>query len=109
MQDAQTIDPHFRRAECVHPRDDANDIVVTVGFKNGAADRIRILQCRLPNDPHRKVPVTVQVRDDFLRLVSDLSKCVLTVEVLATGEEPDLFSFKCAFHSESLAPSLCCP
>ena len=65
-QDTESVDPHLRGAESVHPSDNPNHVVVAVGVKHGASNRIGILKGGLPDDSNRNVAVTVQVRDDFL-------------------------------------------
>ena len=83
-------DPHLRGRERVHPGDQADDVVVRVRVEGGTADGIGVLQNRLPDDLHGNVAGRIEGAGNLLGLVGDLAEGLLAVEVLASGEEPDL-------------------
>ncbi len=83
-------DPHLRGAERVHPRHDAQHAVVRVGVEHRAPDRVGVLEHGLPDHGRRDVRRRVEEARDLLRLLGDLPQRLLSVQVLAAGEEPDL-------------------
>ncbi|MDI2023447.1 hypothetical protein PJL18_03995 [Paenarthrobacter nicotinovorans] len=90
----QALDPHLGRAEGVHPGGHTDHGVIRVCFQCGAADGIAVREDRLPDELHGDIAGSVQDVGNLLRLRGDLLKDVLTVEVLAAGEEPDLVPVK---------------
>ena len=88
-QDAQAGDPHLRRRERVHPRDQPDHVVVRIRLEHHAADGVRIGQDRLPLDGDRYVRGLGQLRGDLLGLRGHLAQRVFAVQRLASGQEPD--------------------
>ena len=95
VQGAEPCDPHLRRAERVHPRHQTDHPVVGVRLQDGPADRIVIDQDRLPDefDPDRRGFGELCLRElggDTARLLRHPAERLLPVQMLASGQEPDL-------------------
>ncbi len=90
LQCVEAADPHLRWAEGVHPGDDAHNLVVGVGFEGEAADRVAVFEHGLPHHGDGHVGRCAQRGRDRLRLLGYLLERLGAVEVLATGEKPDL-------------------
>jgi hypothetical protein len=90
LQGVEALDPHLRRAERVHPRDEADGGIARVGLEGHAADAVAVLEDGLPHDADGDVRRLLELPGDLLRLLGDLLERLLAVEVLAAGEEPDL-------------------
>ena len=86
----EPADPHPRRRECVHPGDDADTRGRGVGVSRRGGDPVGRLHDRPVDDPDGDRRRGVQRLDDPLGVGRDLAKRLLAVEVLTTGEEPDL-------------------
>src|SRR5699024_11581353 len=84
--------------ERVHPGDDAEDAVVGPGLDEGAFDRLRVGQDRLPDDPDGNVLGCVECAGQLLWLLGDLIEGLRAVETLAAGEEPDLLALEWIAH-----------
>ncbi|CAB4743041.1 unannotated protein [freshwater metagenome] len=89
-QRRQPTDPCFRRREGVHPGDDAYARVVGSRIKTRSADRVSTGEDRLPEDVDRSIAGRVEQSDNHLRLCSHLRQDIGAVQLLASGQEPDL-------------------
>ena len=88
-QQVEAGDPHFGRAERVHPGDDTDHSVISVGVKGHPANRLRILQHRLPLNRDRNLGCHAERIGNGPRLLGDLRKGLFAIEPLASGEKPD--------------------
>jgi hypothetical protein len=89
-QRGQPGDPHLGRRERVHPRDHAQAGVVGVGLQAHPADRAGVGEHRLPHHLPPDLARAVELLGDLLGLPGDLAEHILTVEVLAAGQKPQL-------------------
>jgi hypothetical protein len=90
LQRVESADPHLRGAERVHPRDDADNLVLGVCLERQTANRVAVLEHGLPHHGHRHVTRCAKGGRDCLRLLGYLLEGLRTVEVLAAGEKPNL-------------------
>ena len=88
----ETGDPRLGRRERVHPGDHADHRVVPGGVQAGPTDAVRAREHRLPHEPGRAGQSAGQRAADLLRLVGDLLQHLRAVQVLAAGEEPNLWA-----------------
>ena len=89
LERLKTRDPHAGRRERVHPGDHTHAGIGRVRLAARGHDRVGRLQDGPDHDPHRDRGCGIQGFDDALRVERDLTKRLVAVEVLATGEEPD--------------------
>src|SRR5690606_12380395 len=87
LEGVEAGDPHLGGAERVHPRDDADHLVAGVDVEREPADRVGVLEHRLPHDLDGQ---SAEAVGDGLGLRGDLAQRLLAVEGLAAGDEPDL-------------------
>jgi hypothetical protein len=90
LQRVETLDPHLRRGEGVHPPDQPDARVVGVRLEHDPSDRVGRREHRLPDDGHGDPVVAVDHGRDLARLRRDLRERLVAVEGLAAGQEPDL-------------------
>ena len=85
----ETEDPHLRRREGVHPRDDPHTAGIGVRGEHHVADRFGIQKDRLPRDCHRQLTGLLESGGDRGGLAGDLLEGLGAVEGLAAGQKPD--------------------
>ena len=90
VEGAEPGDPHLGRAEGVHPGDDADHGVTVVRRQHDPPDLVRLGEHRLPHDPDGNGRGRLERARDLRGLPGNLLKRLRTVEVLASGQEPDL-------------------
>ena len=100
-QDVEPGDPGLGRRKGVHPRHHPDALVGAVGIEASATDTSRIGEDGLPDDGHADLGAAVQQRHDVFGLGGHLAQGGLAVQLLTTGEEPDLEVFSCRFHPGS--------
>src|ERR1700752_4617385 len=89
LQRLKTWNPHFRGGKSVHPHDEANTGTRVICLKTESADRFGRCQHRLCDNFDRSAWQIGQTARDFLRVTANFLERFLTVEVLASGDEPN--------------------
>ena len=79
----------------MHPGDDADAIVGRARGNAGGQDGLRILDYRLPDNTDRNGVTCIEGIGNLLLVLRHLAECLLAVQILATGEEPDLKLVQC--------------
>ena len=102
LERAETGDPHLRGRERVHPGDQADALLGGVRLEEQSVDRLGARHRRRVHDAHRDRGSCGQPGRHLPRLLGDLPQHLLAVEVLASGDEPDLESVE-RFHPSPLA------
>jgi hypothetical protein len=89
---AQSDDPHLGGREGVHPADDADAVGITVRLNADGGDFIGSLDAGFEDEFHWQAGFRIETFGDFLAIGIDLTEGFRTVEVLASGDEPDFTS-----------------
>ena len=92
-QDVEPGDPGLGGRESVHPGHHADALVGAVGVEAGAPDMGRVDEDRLPDDGDADLGTAIEQGHDLFRLLGHLAQRGLAVQLLATGEEPNLEVF----------------
>src|ERR1022692_5003815 len=87
----------------MHPRDEADALRCRVGFETHLRDRVWPRERRLAH--HANWQLVTDTRRNFAGVLRDLVQRLLTVQLLTTGQEPDLFG-ACSAH---VPPALIMP
>ncbi len=91
-QDVETGDPRLCRREGVHPRDDADAVISRARLDARPAYLCCSGEHRLPDKADTDLRPGVQQIDYLGGLLSHLAQRLVSVERLATGQEPDFES-----------------
>ena len=99
LEACEAVDPHFRGAEGVTPRDDSGALCVMVSVSDNVSDFCVCLCCYFVDDFAGKFAGSVEGVGHFLRSFCDCLKNFGAVKVLASDNKPKFIIFQGHFYS----------
>src|SRR5690606_31941977 len=89
LEPSQPRNPHLGGRKSVHPGDDAHALGRRAGRKTDLLDGVGTGQDRFVHDLRGELSETIQSLGDLLRVVRHPFEALVTIQMLAAGEEPE--------------------